>query len=128
MWLESLYDAEEQKQPIQQSSRRKLPPNFENVSRSTPSIGIVTFSRDGGIRPLDKESNGPRNQGQACLDFSDVLGKICRLAEEDQENSTWISEETSRPEHFGDIAADLGLEILDLLLYEAVCELPNYIT
>ncbi|KAG1371566.1 hypothetical protein COCNU_16G006600 [Cocos nucifera] len=120
--------AEEQKQPIQQSSRRKLPPNFENVNCLTPSIGLVTFYRDGRMSSLDKESKRSRNQEQTCPDFSDILRiKISRLAEEDLKKSTWISKETSRTEHFGDIAADLGLEILDLLLCEAVCELPNYI-
>nr|XP_010937856.1 uncharacterized protein LOC105057099 [Elaeis guineensis] len=118
---------EEQKQPIRQSSRRKLPPNYENVNCSTPNIGLVTFSRDGGMSSLDEESKRSRNQEQACPDFSDILGKICRLAEEDLKNSTWISKETSRAQHFGEIAADLGVEILDLLLYEAVCELPNCI-
>ncbi|XP_008789110.2 uncharacterized protein LOC103706690 [Phoenix dactylifera] len=118
----------EQKKPIQQSSRRKLPPNFENASCLSPSMGLVTFSRDGGMRSVDMERKRSSYQEQACPDFSDIWGKICRLAEEDLKNSAWITKETSRPERAGDIAADLGLQMLDLLLYEAVCELPNYIT
>ncbi|KAG1339090.1 putative transcriptional regulator ATRX [Cocos nucifera] len=117
---------EEEKPTVQQSSRRKLSSNFENVSCLSPSIGFATVSKDGGMRSFDKESKRSRQPVQHCPDFSDAWGNICRRAEEDLKKSAWISKEMWTPEGVEDIAADLGLEIFDLLLCEVVCEFSNY--
>lgn len=122
----SLYDAEEEKQTVQQSSRRKLSSNFENVSCLSSSTGLATSSKDGVVRSFDRESKRSRKPGQPCPDFSDAWGNICRLAEKDLKNYAWISKEMWRSEGAGDIAAELGLEIFDLLLCEVVCEFSNY--
>ncbi|XP_008793135.2 uncharacterized protein LOC103709513 [Phoenix dactylifera] len=120
--------SEEEKQTAEQSSRRKLSSNFEDVSCClSPSIGLVRFSKDGGVRSLDKESKRSRKPEAPCPDFSDVWGNMRRLGEEDLKNSPWISKEMWSSEGVGDIAADLGLEIFDLLLCEVVCEFLNCI-
>lgn len=118
---------EEEKQPKQQSSRTKLSSNFENVNCLSPNIDLVTFSRDGGTRSLDKESKRSSKPEQDCPEFADSWEKICRLAEEDLKNSTWISKEMWRLEGVEDLAPDLELEIMDLLLYEAIGEFSNHI-
>ncbi|XP_010920845.1 uncharacterized protein [Elaeis guineensis] len=119
--------SEEEKETVQQSSRRKPSSNLENVSCLSPSIGFAAFSsKDEGMRSLDKDSKRSTKPGQPCPDFSYALGNICRLAEEDLKNSAWISKEMWRSEGVEDIAADLGLEIFDLLLCEVVCEFSNY--
>lgn len=116
---------DEEKQTKQQSSRKKLSSNFENANGLSPNIGLVTFSRDGGMSSLDKECKIPRKPERPCSNLLDIWGNICGLAEEDLKNSAWISKEMRRSEGVANIAADLGLEILDLLLCEAACEFSN---
>ncbi|KAJ4804931.1 Ribonuclease H [Rhynchospora pubera] len=96
-------------QAKKQSSRRKLSSNFENLE------GSFSFSNF----QVKEVSNLQTNCRIASCDSTVVKYYV----EEDLKNSVWVEREIMKPVHAEEIAIEIGIKILDLLLSEATAEI-----
>ncbi|KAJ4779359.1 Ribonuclease H [Rhynchospora pubera] len=96
-------------QAKKQSSRRKLSSNFENLE------GSFSFSNF----QVKEVSNLQTNCRISSCDSTVVKYYV----EEDLKNSVWVEREIMKPVHAEEIAIEIGIKILDLLLSEATAEI-----
>ncbi|KAJ3676356.1 hypothetical protein LUZ60_003768 [Juncus effusus] len=93
----------------QQSSRRKLSSNFEDITNFEP------FS-------IDKQINKSIKPEMKFRDASKFCGHICKIVEKDLKESIWTEKEMRSSIYGEEISAEIGLEILDQLILEATYE------
>ncbi|KAJ1695571.1 hypothetical protein LUZ63_012269 [Rhynchospora breviuscula] len=96
-------------QAKKQSSRRKLSSNFENLEGSFSSSNFQ----------VKEVSNLQTNCRITSCDSTVVKYYV----EEDLKNSVWVEREIMKAVHAEEIAIEIGMKILDLLLSEATAEI-----
>ncbi|KAJ4786408.1 Ribonuclease H [Rhynchospora pubera] len=96
-------------QAKKQSSRKKLSSNFENLEGSFSSSNFQ----------IKEVSNLQTNCRITSCDSTVVKYYV----EEDLKNSVWVEREIMKPVHAEEIAIEIGIKILDLLLSEATAEI-----
>lgn len=93
----------------QGSSRRKLSSNFENLEGSFSSSHFQA----------NEESNKLINCGTTIC--NQIVWK--HFVDGDWKNSIWDEREIKKPVHAEEIAVEIGMEILDLLISETTSEI-----
>ena len=58
--------------------------------------------------------------------YMELVGKPCKLTEEDIKFSNWISKKVFTFEDFEEICAEFGEQILDLMLHQVADELVRF--
>ncbi|KAF3336979.1 DUF761-associated sequence motif [Carex littledalei] len=93
----------------QGSSRRKLSSNFENL--------------EGSFSDSHFEANEESNKLISC--GTTICNQIVwkHFVDEDLKNSIWVEREIKKPVHAEEIAVEIGMEILDLLISETTSEI-----
>lgn len=74
----------------------------------------------GGVEGKKKETQDHDNN------HLELWGEICKLAEEEIMNSSWVTREMWRIEEFEQIEIDFAVEILDRLVNEVAKELIEF--
>lgn len=74
---------------------------------------------------VEDESNKARKCGLVAHDLSDIWAHICRLGEDDLNNSKWFKAKMDKTEEAEEIGYEIGHEILELLVNEAVFDMFN---
>lgn len=72
------------------------------------------------------EEDSRKNGGSSAIeaqDLPDIWGHICRLGEEDLNNSEWVNGKTIESEEGEEIGFEVGRAIFELLLNEAALDL-----
>ncbi|KAJ3688122.1 hypothetical protein LUZ61_017286 [Rhynchospora tenuis] len=97
-----------------QSSRRKLSSNFENL--------------EGSFSSRNCQANEVSNFQTCCRTTSCDSTIVKYYVEEDLKNSVWVEREIMKPAYAEEIAIEIGIKILDLLLSEATDEICSNFT
>ncbi|XP_058075005.1 uncharacterized protein LOC131223587 [Magnolia sinica] len=123
---EFLMDSEtvtsEDPRPSPSNSRRKLsgPENFEYPSSHISCISILHNTK---LKSPDDEGDLPQKMRHNRPGSFELWREICKLAEEDAENSNWVTRNGSKSEEIEEIGIEFAVLILDCILQEAIDEL-----
>ncbi|XP_022767742.1 uncharacterized protein LOC111312057 [Durio zibethinus] len=116
----------EDSRSLELNSEKKC--SSKSVKHDSPTIVIsARISITGG---LGKQEFTKKNFESTNIEETDyymeLVAKPCKLTEEDIKFSNWLTKKVFTFEHFEEICAEFGEQILDLMLYQVADELMGF--
>ncbi|ONK62517.1 uncharacterized protein A4U43_C07F4900 [Asparagus officinalis] len=108
--------SEEENKPKEEKPRRKLSSELNKAE-------LIRNSNKEGLKIDNVEIKRRKSSEKKEGGSSDIWAQACQLAADDVKKSSWDFREIWRSENNGEIAAEIGIEIIDIILNEVLTEL-----